>query len=158
MINFDYRKDGNFEIQSVKSGSYLVEVINSNYKYKSIRVDINSKGKIRAREVNYIQPSLVELVPYPLEFKSPSPYNYFEERKSWSLIHVLFSPYVIMLLLPIVMFLTLPYLINCCDSKSKKELENFSLDFDGPELSEMVTNLFAKRPREGKKMSKQKIQ
>ena len=36
--------------------------MNPTYAYEPARVDINSKGKIRARAVNLIQPSKVDLV------------------------------------------------------------------------------------------------
>lgn len=36
--------------------------MNPTYLFESARVDISSKGKIRARTVNYIQPSKVDLV------------------------------------------------------------------------------------------------
>jgi len=36
-----------------------VEVTNPDYFYEPVRVDINAKGKIRARKVNNVQPSQV---------------------------------------------------------------------------------------------------
>ena len=40
-------------------GSYLVEVDNPEYVYEDIRIDINSKGKHRARKNNPVQPNQV---------------------------------------------------------------------------------------------------
>lgn len=37
---------------SIKSGSYVIDIINPNYVYDPVRVEINNKGKIRARKVN----------------------------------------------------------------------------------------------------------
>lgn len=54
-----YREDGTFVINNVPSGSYVVQVMNPSFMYEPLRVDINSKGKIRARAVNHIQPSNV---------------------------------------------------------------------------------------------------
>ena len=42
-------------------GSYLVEVDNPEYVYEDIRIDINSKGKHRARKNNPVQPNQVKM-------------------------------------------------------------------------------------------------
>jgi ER membrane protein complex subunit 7 len=44
--------DGTFIISKVPSGSYVVEILNPNYLYEPVRVEINNKGKFRARKVN----------------------------------------------------------------------------------------------------------
>lgn len=56
------REDNTFVVTGLPSGSYLVEVINPDYFYEPVRIDINSKGKIRARKVNNIQPTQVTTV------------------------------------------------------------------------------------------------
>ena len=46
-------------IQGLTPGSYLVEVDNPEYVYEDVRIDINSKGKHRARKNNPVQPNQV---------------------------------------------------------------------------------------------------
>lgn len=46
------RNDGTFIISKVPSGSYVIDIINPNYLYEPVRVEINNKGKFRARKVN----------------------------------------------------------------------------------------------------------
>jgi len=53
------QEDNSFTVQGLSSGSYLVEVACPDYYYEPVRVDINSKGKIRARKVSNVQPSQV---------------------------------------------------------------------------------------------------
>jgi hypothetical protein len=72
------RDDGSFYITGVPAGSHIVEVVHPNFNYESARVDITSKGKIRARRVNHIQPSQVTHVPYPLRLAALAPYRYFQ--------------------------------------------------------------------------------
>ena len=76
------------------SGSYVFEIANPSYVFESIRVDINSKGKIRARRVNNIQPSAVQTVTYPLRFKARGVASYFHTREQWRITDFLFSPMV----------------------------------------------------------------
>lgn len=88
------REDGTFTINSVPSGSYVVEVANPDYAYEPVRVEINSKGKYRARRVNYIQTSQVVQVPYPLKMKPVKRFRYFQVREQWRVTDFLFSPMV----------------------------------------------------------------
>ena len=77
------REDGSFVISSVPSGSYVVEVHNADYFYEPIRVEINPKGKFRARKVNYVQPAQILQVPYPLKLKALTRFKYFQTREQW---------------------------------------------------------------------------
>lgn len=65
------RKDGSFYVNNVPSGSYVLDILNPDYTFEPVRVEINSKGKFRARKVNFIQSTVVQL-PYPLRVKALS--------------------------------------------------------------------------------------
>ena len=91
---FTVRPDGSFSI-SVPSGSYVVEATHPTYLFDPARVEINSKGKIRARTVNHIQPSAMQSLAYPLRFKSRGRAPYFQRREQWRITDFLFSPMVI---------------------------------------------------------------
>lgn len=64
------KKDGSFVVHNVPPGSYIVEVLNPEYAFEQARVEINSKGKYRARKVNHIKTSEVVVLPYPLKMKA----------------------------------------------------------------------------------------
>ncbi|XP_022181811.1 ER membrane protein complex subunit 7 homolog isoform X1 [Myzus persicae] len=135
------RKNGSFLISKVPSGSYIVEVVNPNYVYEPIRVEINSKGKYRARKVNYIQSSHVHQMPYPLEFVNYMPAKYFYTREQWKVTDFLFNSMVLTMVLPLLAILVLPKLMN--DPETKKEMEQLTnLKHDMPEMSEMITSFF----------------
>ena len=77
------KEDNTFVVSGLPSGSYLVEVVNPDYFYEPVRVDVNSKGKIRARKVNNVQPTQVTQVSYPLKLKSLGRHHYFQKREEW---------------------------------------------------------------------------
>lgn len=137
------RDDGSFIISSVPSGSYVVEIINPDYYYESVRVEINPKGKFRARKLNYVQPSQVVQVPYPLKLKALTRFRYFMQREQWKITDFLFNPMVLMMILPLFVMLILPKMMS--DPETKKEMENLNLSKmtnDMPEISEMITSFF----------------
>jgi len=149
------RDDGNFIISGIPSGSYVLEINNPDYYYDPVRVEINPKGKFRARKVNYVQPSQIVHVPYPLKLKALTRFKYFQMREQWKITDFLFSPMVLMMIIPLLLMLVLPKMIN--DPETKKEIENYQfpkMTNEMPEISEMITSLFsggAKPPEKEKK-------
>lgn len=139
------RDDGTFVVHNVPSGSYIVEILHPDYMYEPVRVEINSKGKYRARKVNYIQTSQVIQVPYPLRMKALSRYRYFQVREQWRLTDFLFNPMVIMMVLPLLLIMILPKMMNDPETKEDlKQISNLAKMSDMPEMSEMMTTWFGR--------------
>lgn len=154
------RDDGTFIISSVPSGSYVVEIHNPDYFYEPVRVEINPKGKFRGRKVNYVQPSQVIQVPYPLKLKALTRFKYFQTREQWKITDFLLSPMVLMMLLPVLLMLILPKMMS--DPETKKEMENINfpkMTNEMPEISEMLTSFFTggqpNKDKEKKAVAKQ---
>ncbi|XP_023939769.1 ER membrane protein complex subunit 7 [Bicyclus anynana] len=138
------KDDGSFAVHNVPSGSYVVEIVHPDYFYEPIRVEINSKGKYRARKVNYIQTSQIIQVPYPLRMKVMSKIRYFQVREQWRLTDFLFNPMVIMMVLPLLLIMVLPKMMNDPDTKEDfKQISNMAKMSEFPEMSEMFTSLFS---------------
>lgn len=142
------KEDGSFVVHNVPSGSYIVEVLNTEYTYEAVRVEINSKGKFRARKVNHIQISQVIQVPYPLKMKPLGKTKYFQIREQWRITDFLFNPMVLMMVLPLFIIMVLPKMLN--DPETKKEMEQIGslTKFEMPQVSDMVTNFFAGSPQQ----------
>merc|ERR1712013_827739 len=123
------KEDNSFVFQGVSSGTFLVEVGNPDYMYEQVRVDINSKGKHRARKNNAVQPNQVTQLPYPIKAKPLGKFRYFQKREEWKVTDVLFNPMLMMMQ----------------DPETKKEMEEMQAKMNVqnvPEMSEMITNLF----------------
>lgn len=88
------KNDGTFIISKVPSGSYVLEILNANYLFDPIRIEISIKGKFRARKVNHVQPSAILQVPYPLKLKALTTFRYFQQREQWKMTDFIFSPMV----------------------------------------------------------------
>ncbi|CAG0894885.1 unnamed protein product [Cyprideis torosa] len=133
------RADGSFVIDGLPRGSYLLEVNTPNHVYEPFKVDINSKGKIRSRKVNWIQPSQITQVPYPVKMKARGSFKYFQQREQWRITDFIFSPMVLMMVLPLILIMVLPKMVN--DPEARKEMEQFQMPkYDMPDLSELLTS------------------
>ncbi|EPQ19929.1 UPF0480 protein like protein [Myotis brandtii] len=141
--------DGSFVVHDIPSGSYVVEVISPAYRFDPIRVDITSKGKMRARYVNYIKTSEVVRLPYPLQMKSSGPPSYFIKRESWGWTDFLMNPMVMMMVLPLLIFVLLPKVVNTSDPDMRREMEQsmnmLNSNHELPDVSEFMTRLFSSK-------------
>ncbi|CAL8392363.1 unnamed protein product [Gadus morhua 'NCC'] len=141
------RTDGSFAVNDVPSGSYVVEVITPAYKFDPVRVDITSKGKMRARLVNHIKTSEVIRMPYPLQIRSPGPNIYFTKRETWGWTDFLMNPMVMMMVLPLLIIVLLPKVVNTNDPEMRKEMEQsmnmLNPNPELPDVSEFMTKLFS---------------
>ena len=111
------RADGTFTIPGLPSNSYVVEVFAPRNVYEPVRVDINSKGKVRTRRLNLLQPSDVTMLRYPLNFESKGYPNYFYKREQFRVFDLLFSPMVLMMIVPLLLGKSLFYLYSISGQK-----------------------------------------
>uniref|UniRef100_A0A1A7YXJ7 Endoplasmic reticulum membrane protein complex subunit 7 n=1 Tax=Iconisemion striatum TaxID=60296 RepID=A0A1A7YXJ7_9TELE len=141
------RTDGSFAVNDVPSGSYVVEVITPTYRFEPVRVDITTKGKMRARMVNYIKTSEVIRQPYPLQIRSVGPHSYFMKRETWGWTDFLMNPMVMMMVLPLLIIVLLPKVVNTNDPEMRKEMEQsmnmLNSNPELPDVSELMTKLFS---------------
>ncbi|XP_078515468.1 endoplasmic reticulum membrane protein complex subunit 7 [Lissotriton helveticus] len=155
------RTDGSFVVHDVPSGSYVVEVVSPAYRFEPLRVDITSKGKMRARFVNYIKTSEVVRLPYPLQMKSSGPPSYFIKRESWGWSDFLMNPMVMMMVLPLLIFVLLPKVVNTSDPEMRREMEQsmnmLNSNPELPDVSEFMTKLFTSKSSSKSSSSASKV-
>jgi len=139
------KADGTFSIPGLSSNSYVVEISSPRNVYEPVRVDINSKGKIRTRRLNLIQPSDVTMLRYPLSFESKGYPNYFFKREQFRVMDILLSPMVLMMVVPLLLVVVLPKLVNQ-DPELQRELQQstniLQPNQNMPNLSELMFNMF----------------
>ncbi|XP_043541787.1 ER membrane protein complex subunit 7 isoform X1 [Chiloscyllium plagiosum] len=163
-----FKTDGTFTVNDVPSGSYVVEIVSPAYRFEAVRVDITSKGKIRekrveegisdmlsgegghkARHVNYLKASEVIRLPYPIQIKSTGPPPYFLKRETWGWTDFLMNPMVMMMILPLLIILLLPKVVNTNDPDMRREMEQsmnmLNPNHELPDVSEFMTRLFSSK-------------
>ncbi|XP_066539712.1 endoplasmic reticulum membrane protein complex subunit 7-like isoform X2 [Hoplias malabaricus] len=149
------RLDGSFTVNDVPSGSYVVQISSPLYRFEPVRVDITSKGKMRARRVNYIKTSEVVQLPYPLQMRCNGLHAYFIQRETWGWSDFLMNPMVLMMVLPLVIILLLPKVINTNDPGIRREMEQsmnmLNPNPELPDVSEIMTKFFAPPKSQGAK-------
>ncbi|KAF7240249.1 hypothetical protein EG68_12083 [Paragonimus skrjabini miyazakii] len=131
------KPDGSFEVHGLQSGSYVVEPLHPSFIFQTARVDINSKGRIRARRVNAPQPNAVKELPYPLRLTCSGKAVYFKPREQLRTIDLLFNPNVLYVLVPFLLVMVLTKLVNTNDPELQKELQQINLQQQLPDMGEV---------------------
>ncbi|KAM9466248.1 ER membrane protein complex subunit 7-like [Clarias gariepinus] len=141
------RLDGSFTVNDVPPGSYVLHIASPVYRFEPVRVDITATGKMRARRVNYIRTSEVLQLPYPVQMRCTGQHSYFIKRDTWGWSDFFMNPMVLMMVLPLLIILLLPKLINMNDPGMRREMEQ-SMNMlnpspELPDVSELMTKFFA---------------
>ncbi|XP_030377232.1 ER membrane protein complex subunit 7 homolog [Scaptodrosophila lebanonensis] len=146
--NGDYKgfvhQNGRFVVSGVPSGSYILYIHHPDLQFLPVRIEINSKGKIRARKLNLVQPRVVVHIAYPLVLKPLGRNRYFYLREQWRILDVLLNPMVLIMVLPLILMMVLPRMIN--DPETKREIENIQfpkVTQEIPDLSELLTSFWS---------------
>ncbi|KAM7541747.1 hypothetical protein Aperf_G00000004559 [Anoplocephala perfoliata] len=138
------KPDGSFVISDVEPGSYLVEFTNPTFLFQPVRVDINSKGKIRARNVNVLRTTAVKAVAHPLRVTTVGKAMYFQPRGQLRTLDLLLSPTVLVMLIPFLLIMILPKLMDTNDPEfaemQKKSIFN-TANAETPDLSEYLSSM-----------------
>lgn len=129
----------------IPSGSYIVSVVSPLHVFEPVRVDINAKGKIRARKVNFIQPGEVVTMKYPLNFETHGIPNYFQKREVYRLTDMIMNPMFLTLLVPLALLLILPKLASQ-DPETQRDLQQASNflqpNLNAPDIGDVFANFF----------------
>ena len=105
------------------AGSYIVEIVSTKFLFPPVRVDITSKGKKRARKLDLISPNVVDEDFYPLKIKALGPAVYLKKREQFRVQDALMNPMVLMVVLPFILMMVIPKLINTDDPERKQEMQ-----------------------------------
>ncbi|XP_070198545.1 endoplasmic reticulum membrane protein complex subunit 7-like isoform X2 [Littorina saxatilis] len=117
---------------------------------------------MRARKVNLLQPTKLQTVQYPLEFRERAKASYFQQREQWRLTDFLFNPMVLTMVLPLLLIMVLPKMMNAADPETRKEMQQqmnvLNTKPNMPDMSEMITNYLSggKKAVKSKASSKRK--
>ncbi|XP_016980610.1 ER membrane protein complex subunit 7 homolog [Drosophila rhopaloa] len=143
------RLDRRFLISGVRNGSHILHIEHPDIYFQPVKVEITGKGKYRARKVNYLQPSLINQVPYPLRLQPLFRRKYFKNREQWLFIDLILNPMVLLMVVPLLLMLVVPKIIK--DPEAKRELDSiqFPKVSNMPDFSDMLSSLLSGKKNSG---------
>eukprot|EP01103_Thecamoeba_quadrilineata_P012325 TRINITY_DN314_c1_g1_i1.p1 TRINITY_DN314_c1_g1~~TRINITY_DN314_c1_g1_i1.p1 ORF type:complete len:198 (-),score=24.78 TRINITY_DN314_c1_g1_i1:195-788(-) len=107
------RADGSFVIHDVPPGSYLIQVLSTEYNFPQVRVDVSSRPDVKTKaQLFNIQNTNT---PYPLSLEPESVATFFQRRESFNIFSLLGNPMLIMVLFTVGIMFVLPKLKDLTD-------------------------------------------
>ncbi|KAL5961812.1 ER membrane protein complex subunit 7 [Taenia solium] len=138
------KPDGGFIISDVAPGSYLVEFTNPTFLFQPVRVDINSKGKIRARSVNLLRTTAVKAITHPLRIATVGKAMYFQPREQLRTLDLLLNPTVLCMVIPLLFLMLIPKLMDTNDPEFKEMQKNSIFggrSAETPDISDYLSSI-----------------
>ncbi|KAI3381661.1 hypothetical protein SNEBB_004558 [Seison nebaliae] len=148
---------GNFSLTGVSSGSYIIEVVSPTHLIDMVRIDVNSNGKVRVRQLDILKLGRIEIL-NDLNLQVRMPIHYFNERTPYRLKDILMSPMILFTLLPLLV-LGLMKLVNTEGQELEAPSLFASLDQNPqklPEMSEWLTDIFGTKTQKNAKVQEEK--
>lgn len=142
---------GKFIFYNVPAGnSYIISAGGAQLKFRPVRVDVNSKGSMRARELDRIDPHKIEKLPYPIQLRFMGIPQFFHKRQKIDIIGmVMGNPMILMMGVSFLLMMILPKMTDMNDPEMKKQMED-SMSWmkpkqgqeQMPDVAEMMSNWF----------------
>jgi len=115
------RQDGSFKVHAVPPGTYLLEVLDTQSVWPTVRVDVSaSNGKARALLTHSRQPLPF---PLPLEPLVAKP-TFFEKREGFQWSQMLMNPMVLMMGVTVLIMVVFPKMMQNMDPEQLKEMQS----------------------------------
>merc|ERR1719502_1955077 len=116
------RQDGSFKLHAVAPGTYLLEVLDTQSVWPTVRLDVSatSPGKARALLTHSRQPLPF---PLPLEPLVAKP-TFFEKREGFQWSGMLMNPMVLMMGVTVLIMVVFPKMMQNMDPEQLKMMQN----------------------------------
>jgi len=131
------RKDGVFIFDEVGAGSYLLQVLSTQYSFSNVRIDVSSRnnGQVRAFKAEPGSSSKeAAVLPYPLKLEPDRIMDYFMVREGFQIMSLLKNPMLIMLGVTLIMTLVLPKMMSSIDPEALQEMQGGATNAQQREL------------------------
>ena len=130
------RQDGTFKLHDVSPGTYLLEIMDTQSVWPTVRLDVSAKesGKMRALLTHSRQPLPF---PLPLEPLVPTP-SFFEKREGFQWSAYLMNPMVIMMGVSLLLMVVFPKMMANMDPEQLKEMKAMQAGMQGGSISDML--------------------
>jgi ER membrane protein complex subunit 7 len=123
------RKDGSFYIYDVPPGIHQLDIDSKTYHFGQIKIQLLEDAMDSPKCLEYAFPGAPKkVIKYPLVIFAKGTYQYFEQKKGFSIFSMLKNPMVLMMVFSVGMMVVMPKLMEGLDpeekARMKQQMEN----------------------------------
>jgi ER membrane protein complex subunit 7 len=117
------RNDGSFIIYNVGPGIHQLDIQNAAFHFPQIKVQLLEESMTTPKCLEYAYPGATKNpVPYPLVLTPYAAFNYFEQRKGFSIFVILKNPMFLMMGFSALMMFFMPKMMENLEPEEKERM------------------------------------
>jgi hypothetical protein len=118
------RIDGSFSIPNVPPGIHVLDVQSTVYHFGQVKIQLLEDAMDAPKCLEYLYPGAKkQAVKYPLVLKAIATYQYFEEKKGFSIFSILKNPMVMMMGFSAVLMFLMPKMMEGLEPEEKERMK-----------------------------------
>jgi ER membrane protein complex subunit 7 len=116
--------DGGFTIYNVPPGVHVLDVQSTAYHFSQIKIQLLEDDMQNPKCLEYVYPGAKKQpTKHPLVLNAIATYDYFETRKSFSILSILGNPMLLMMALSAGMMFVLPKMMEGMEPEEKEQMK-----------------------------------
>ena len=118
------RVDGGFEFYDVQPGIHVLDVLSTVFHFSQVKIQLLEDEMENPKCLEYFYPGAKKHpVTHPLELKALATYEYFEERKGFSIMSILKNPMIMMMLVSVGLMFMMPKMMEGLDPEEREQMK-----------------------------------
>lgn len=118
------RADGSFALYDVSPGIHVLDVQSSVYHFPQIKIQLLEDDSAEPKCLEYLYPGAKkQFANYPLVLTAMAKFEYFEQRRSFSVFSLLKNPMFLMMLVSAGLMLGLPKMMEGLDPEEREQMK-----------------------------------
>lgn len=118
------KRDGSFVIYDVGPGIHLLDIDSKSYHFPQVKIQLLVDSMDAPKCLEYAFPGAQKrALKYPLIINPKGTYQYFENKKGFSIFSLLRNPMVMMMLFSVGLMVAMPYMMEGLDPEEKARMK-----------------------------------
>jgi hypothetical protein len=118
------RVDGSFSIYNVPPGIHVLDVQSTVYHFGQVKIQLLEDAMDTPKCLEYLYPGAKkQAIKHPLVLKAIATYQYFEEKKGFSIFSILKNPMVMMMGFSAVLMFLMPKMMEGLEPEEKERMK-----------------------------------
>ena len=118
------RSDGSFTIYNVKPGIHQIDIYSANFHFSQVKVQLLEDSMDTPKCLEYAYPGAQKnAIPYPLVLTAHAAYDFFEQRKGFSVFVIFKNPMFLMMAFSVGMMFLMPKMMENLEPEEKERMK-----------------------------------
>eukprot|EP00797_Seminavis_robusta_P033075 Sro759_g198250.2 (211) ;mRNA; r:33794-34525 len=150
------RSDGSFVIYNVGPGIHQIDIYNSLFHFSQVKVQLLEDSMAAPKCLEYAYPGATKnQIPYPMVLTAHAAFEFFEQRKGFSIFVIFKNPMFLMMAFSVGMMFLMPKMMEGLDPEEKERMkQQMEMQKDPTKMLSSLFSMGEEPPQPGKAKKK----